>query len=106
MFNPLNRALRQVLMNMGIYFNRSQGVRGLNLTQDLQYLIKEKDPVIFDIGCNRGQSSEFFFKTFPGANIHAFEPSRELYDLLTEMKFRSSNIKLNFIFLESILQVF
>ncbi len=43
------------------------------------------DPlVIFDIGANRGEYSELILKAFPTAQIHAFEPSVESFNLLSD----------------------
>ena len=42
-----------------------------------------KEPVIFDIGANKGQTIHFFLKLFPGAVIYAFEPNCRLYKKLT-----------------------
>jgi FkbM family methyltransferase len=49
--------------------------------------IDEKDPIILDVGANRGQSIFFFLDLFPNAKIIAFEPNYKLYEKLIQ-KFR------------------
>lgn len=41
-----------------------------------------KNPVIIDCGANMGVSVLFFAKAYPQANIIAFEPEEEIYDIL------------------------
>jgi FkbM family methyltransferase len=45
-------------------------------------VITIKNPVILDVGANKGQSIRFFLKLFPGATIIAFEPNYKLYKKL------------------------
>lgn len=41
-----------------------------------------KDPVIFDVGANRGQSIRFFKRLFPESTIYGFEPSARVFSVL------------------------
>lgn len=57
---------------------------------DFDNLLKEKisqNPIIFDVGSNRGQSIEKFIKIFKKPIIHSFEPIKSEFDYLCE-KFR------------------
>ena len=38
--------------------------------------------VIFDVGANKGQSITFFRDIYPSANIYAFEPSNNVFEIL------------------------
>ena len=53
-----------------------------------------KDPLILDVGANKGQSINFFMGLFPAARIHAFEPNHSLFKQLLQ-RFTSSNVKLH-----------
>lgn len=48
----------------------------------LKYLIKEKNPVIFDVGANIGTSLAEFKGWWPESMVHCFEPQEECWDLL------------------------
>lgn len=54
-----------------------------------------KNPVIFDIGANQGQSIERFKKIFEQPNIHAFEPIKSEFNILKEKYYNDKNITLN-----------
>ena len=47
--------------------------------EKLQALISRRDPVIFDVGANLGQSITRFRRLFPQAFIHSFEPNPETF---------------------------
>jgi FkbM family methyltransferase len=47
-------------------------------------LIETSDPIIFDVGANRGDVAEQYLALFPNSVIHAFEPHPETYSLLRE----------------------
>lgn len=56
--------------------------------------INKADPIVIDVGANRGQTISFFIKHFSKAGIHAFEPNPKLFQKLI-MKFNNtSNIVL------------
>jgi FkbM family methyltransferase len=42
-----------------------------------------KNPVIFDVGANKGQSADFFLGIRPTAKITSFEPNPSLFQFLT-----------------------
>ena len=54
-----------------------------------------KNPLIFDIGANQGQSIERFKKIFEQPNIHAFEPIKSEFNILKEKYYSDKNITLN-----------
>jgi FkbM family methyltransferase len=61
-------------------------------------LLKDKisnNPIIFDVGGNKGQSIEKYLKIFDKPIIHSFEPIKTEFDLMSS-KFRNNkNIYLN-----------
>lgn len=48
------------------------------------------NPVIFDVGANKGQSADFFLGIRPGANVTSFEPNPTLFQYLSS-KFTGNN---------------
>lgn len=57
------------------------------LNHDLKTVVgkfNEKQPVIFDVGANKGQSIDKFKSIWPGSKIHSFEPDKELFGHLSQ----------------------
>ena len=54
-----------------------------------------KNPIIFDVGSNKGQSIEKYIKIFKEPIIHAFEPVETDYKLISEKFKNYKNIFLN-----------
>jgi FkbM family methyltransferase len=48
------------------------------LEHDLPRLILKGDPLIFDVGANKGQTIELLRRAFRNPRIYSFEPAREL----------------------------
>jgi len=48
----------------------------------LKYLIKDMNPIIFDVGANVGSTLAEFKEWWPGSTIHCFEPQEECWESL------------------------
>jgi len=46
----------------------------------LRAQVGKPDCLVFDVGANRGQSTELFRVLFEGCTVHAFEPQRDLFE--------------------------
>jgi len=57
-------------------------------------LKNEHNPVLFDVGANKGDFANLLYTVFPAASIHAFEPIAASY-LALKANCRQSNLKLN-----------
>lgn len=67
-----------------------------NLTFDEIYKLKiRRNPVIFDVGANQGQSIERFKKLFEEPIIHAFEPIKNEFIKLQRKYSNDKNVFLN-----------
>ena len=67
-----------------------------NLSFDEIYKRKlNKNPIIFDVGANKGQSIERFKAIFENPIIHAFEPIKFEFDNLKKKYSEDSNVILN-----------
>ncbi len=59
-----------------------------------KHKIKKDNPLIIDVGSNKGQTIDFFLKMFKNPVIYGFEPNRELYLYLCEKYKSNSNISI------------
>lgn len=50
--------------------------------QEISHFDTIVQPVIFDVGANKGQSISFFRGVYPSANLYAFEPSKNVFNIL------------------------
>jgi len=57
-----------------------------------QKRLTSKAPTIFDVGCNKGQSIDFFLKINKNCKFYAFEPNLTLFENLKENYKNNSNI--------------
>lgn len=96
--NPLKRIIKNIFRkyNYEIVHNPPEKVNGIRFEQDLKHLIPKENPLIMDVGANRGQSIALFQKIFSKAEIHAFEPSTEIFNFLTQKRFGPSIHLYNF----------
>lgn len=69
---------------MGILNSENDIVSGESfvIKNILKKEIRKKEPIMFDIGANRGDYAENLLKEFPKAKIFAFEPIPSAYELL------------------------
>jgi len=58
------------------------------------YMDNIKNPIIFDVGANEGQSIERFKSIFPKSIIHSFEPIKECYEKIIKI-YDKKNIFIN-----------
>ncbi|MDF1657676.1 MAG: FkbM family methyltransferase [Verrucomicrobiales bacterium] len=54
-----------------------------------------EDPVIFDIGANIGKTLDRFGVEFRHPEIHAFEPGKVAFDILSRKSFKHSSVTIN-----------
>ena len=67
--------------------------------KDIKKLITTRQPLVFDVGANLGQSVEWFRRHVPKSDIHSFEPSPSCFNLLQENTARYAGVHVwNFAF--------
>jgi FkbM family methyltransferase len=66
-----------------------------NIDDITKFIIKKSQPVIFDIGANKGQSIERYKKIFQKSTIHSFEPNIDEINILKEKYQNEKNLFLN-----------
>lgn len=84
----IRKAFKQLLRRAGIDI-RFIPELGFDAYADMRKLAATDDPVVFDVGANRGQTIEQFRKAFARPVIHAFEPGREAF---AELQRRTAGI--------------
>lgn len=74
------------LRNCGVDAHRlsSSGMSFRLLEHDLPRLVDRRNPVVFDVGANKGQTIEMLLRLFAEPRIFSFEPARELAERLAK----------------------
>ena len=93
----MKKIIKKLINSLGYDISRKPDEREIKILSfdEIYKLQMKKNPVIFDIGANRGQSIERFLKTFDYPTIHAFEPNKEEFDKLKTRFSLKKNIILN-----------
>lgn len=91
------RFVKKAMRSFGFDLVKMQGNRLCNrdlFEHDVRVFIPENNPVIFDVGANKGQSIRFFKEIFKAATIYSFEPNSALYTSLLSLYGNRSDIRL------------
>ena len=68
---------------MGYNISRiNRKYENINLDELLSKKINNTNPIVFDVGGNKGQSVEKFKTIFKDPIIHSFEPNKNVYDIM------------------------
>ena len=60
-----------------------------------KFLITKSEPVIFDVGANKGESITIYKKLFQNPKIHSFEPNIDEVNILKQKYINDKNLYLN-----------
>ena len=97
----IKRKIIQIIRKIGYELvGKKQIVKHNNFNAIIKFLIKElykiKNPIIFDVGANVGQSIERFSSVFKSEEfkIYSFEPTPKLFQILKNKYNSKKNIKL------------
>ena len=94
----MKKLLKNIIKKFGFEISRipdEKEMKNLSFDEIFKKIIKNNEPIIFDIGANKGQSIERFLKVNNNAVIHSFEPNKDEFDLLKKKYNNNKNIKLN-----------
>ena len=79
----IKKTIRRLVRRCGFDIRCRRNGIGIDPFADMQLFLKgQKEPVIFDVGANVGQSVDRFREAFPAPTIHSFEPSPSTYETL------------------------
>tara|TARA_X000000950_G_scaffold289310_1_gene411838 strand:- start:20982 stop:21755 length:774 start_codon:yes stop_codon:yes gene_type:complete len=92
----IKKLINKVVGITGYNFNKKYNQKTY-LDNLLKLFIKKNDPVILDIGANKGQSVERFQSIFKDPYIYSFEPVKSCFNLLkkkieNKKRFKAYNI--------------
>ncbi len=91
----LKKILKKIFHTFGLEISRiDKEIKNVNFEELLSEKIKT-NPIIFDVGGNKGQSIELFKKIFKNPTIHSFEPIKSEFDNLKRKFGSDKNIFLN-----------
>lgn len=76
--------------NYQIRYAHPEIVGGVDFEKDIRLLVKNKNPICFDVGANVGQTIESMRKIFDRPRIYSFEPAVEVFSILQSKGFESS----------------
>jgi FkbM family methyltransferase len=89
------RLVRKTFRYFGLEVNKiNKEIKNISFDEIYKKKIK-KNPIIFDVGANKGQSIERFKKIFENPIIYAFEPIKFEFDILKEKYSNDENVILN-----------
>ena len=75
--------IKKIINKFGYRISRvSEKYDLINFDELLREKIKKKNPIIFDVGGNRGSSIKKFKKIFNKPIIHSFEPNKEVFKIM------------------------
>lgn len=91
----MKKKIQKLFNFFGYYLIKKKNFEKLYRTLDhtIKYLIKNEDPVIFDVGAHTGESIIRFRNLFKNLNIHCFEPYTKSYNILK--KYENNKTKIN-----------
>ena len=92
----LKKNIRKILEFFGVEVRlKPKFSKVLNFNDIYKLKIENNEPIIIDVGANRGQSIERFLKIFKSPKIFAFEPNPEIFKQ-TNQKYKDyKNITIN-----------
>jgi len=82
--NKIARRFGVEVHGKGYLQSLAKGEFKQNCFEVQRQLIHKKNPLIFDVGANRGNVVDQYLSYFPAAIIHAFEPFPESYNILKQ----------------------
>ena len=80
MKNLIRRLVRKAGFDI-IRFNAASKM-GVNPYYDMIKFVHSKNPVLFDVGANKGQTVNKYIEVFGNSNIYSFEPSPKTFEIL------------------------
>ena len=86
----IKKNIKKIINALGFDLIRYDNeVKNLNFDQIIKQKLIKKNPIIFDVGANEGQSIEKYLKILNNPIIHSFEPIPSVFDIM-EKKFHSN----------------
>jgi FkbM family methyltransferase len=87
--------IQKIINLFGYKIMRVTSTDATDLDGLTKYLITKSDPVIFDVGANKGQSITRYKKLFQNPIIHSFEPNVDEVNIIKQKYINDKNLYLN-----------
>ena len=79
----MRKIIKKLLNKLGYNISRiNRKYENINLDELLSKKINNTNPIVFDVGGNKGQSVEKFKTILKDQIIHSFEPNKNVYDIM------------------------
>ena len=92
----IKKMIKKIFYILGYHFSSiDKKYKKLSFNDIHKAIIDKDNPIIFDVGANKGQSIRRFKNIFPKSTIHAFEPIKEEFVKLQEEFKNDKSIYLN-----------
>ena len=79
----MRKIIKKLINKFGYNISRiNKKYENINLDDLLSRKINNINPIVFDVGGNKGQSIEKFKKILNNPIIHSFEPNKEVFDIM------------------------
>ncbi len=91
----MKQFIQKMFNFFGLKLMKIQSTDATNINDITKTLITRSDPVIFDVGANKGQSIKRYKKLFQNPIIHSFEPNKTEVDILKQKYRDDKNLHLN-----------
>lgn len=90
----MKKIINQFLNLFGYSITKKKNFEKIYRTLDttIKNLIKNKSPIIIDVGAHEGESINRFRNIFKSAIIHSFEPQNKCFEILKKLKDKNTFI--------------
>ena len=96
MKNTIIRLVKKIVRKIGFDIIRFHpaSTMGVNPYYDMTKFVNSKNPVLFDVGANQGQTVNKYIEVFSNSNIHSFEPSPKTFEILKKNTSNMENVSI------------
>jgi len=91
----IKKFIKNLIRSLGYSIQKiPKEINEISINEILKHTLPT-NPIIFDVGANKGQSIRSFKKIFSNPKIHAFEPSKEDFEILKQKYQGDQSVVLN-----------
>ena len=91
----MRKFIQKIINLFGFKVIKINNIDSSDLDTLTKYIIKKSEPVIFDVGANKGQSIIRYKKLFQNPIIHSFEPNIDEVNILKQKYINDKDLYLN-----------
>ncbi len=92
----MKNIIRRFARKIGFDIIRTNAVSkmGVNPYLDMAKFVDSKEPILFDVGANQGQTIFKYLEVFSNSNIYSFEPSPKAFEILRDNTRNIENVSI------------